>query len=129
MALLADACIKNEHYQPAFDFLRQAELKLDEDSSARFYAAEIYRLLGEIYLRSKKDLDQARHYFSRGLKIAHEQKARSLELRLCLSICDLYEPEKKTEKYRSQLDKIYRSFSEGFDTADLVRAKVRLETA
>jgi tetratricopeptide (TPR) repeat protein len=129
LALLADACIKNERYQQASDFLHQAELKLDEENSAHFYAAEIYRLLGETYLRSNKDLDKATHYFSKGLKIAHEQKARSLELRLCLSICDLYGPGKKTDKCRSQLGKIYRFFSEGFDTADLVRAKARLKNA
>ena len=129
LALLADACIKNERYQQASDFLHQAELKLDEENSAHFYAAEIYRLLGETYLKSNKDLDKATHYFSKGLKIAHEQKARSLELRLYLSICDLYEPGKKTDKCRSQLGKIYRFFSEGFDTADLVRAKARLKNA
>jgi len=129
LALLADAFIKNERYQPAFDFLQQAELRLDEENSPRFYAPEIYRLLGETYLRSRNDLDQAKHYFSKGLKIAHEQKSRFFELRLCLSICDLYEPGKKSEKCRSQLGKIYRSFGEGFDTADLVRAKAILENA
>jgi tetratricopeptide (TPR) repeat protein len=119
----------NERYQQAFDFLQQAELKLNEENSAQFYASEIYRLLGETYLRSNQDLDQATHYFSKGLKIAHEQKARSLELRLCLSICDLYGLGKKTDKGRSQLGKIYRTFNEGFDTADLVRAKAILGNA
>lgn len=129
LALLADIYIKNGRYQPAFDFLQQAELRLDEANAAHFYAPEIYRLLGEAHLRSKKDLDQAKHYFSKGLKIAHEQKSKFFELKLCLSICDLYEPGKKSEKSRVQLSKIYQSFGEGFDTADLVRAKARLENA
>jgi tetratricopeptide (TPR) repeat protein len=129
LGLLADSCVMNERYQQAFDFLQQAELKLNEENSAQFYASEIYRLLGETYLRSNQDLDQATHYFSKGLKIAHEQKARSLELRLCLSICDLYGLGKKTDKGRSQLGKIYRTFNEGFDTADLVRAKAILGNA
>jgi len=47
LGLLADACIKNERYGQAFDFLAQAQLRLDEQNSGRFYAAEIYRLLGE----------------------------------------------------------------------------------
>src|SRR5256886_880402 len=46
LGLLADACIKNEHYGQAFDLLDQAQLRLDEENSERFYAAEIYRLLG-----------------------------------------------------------------------------------
>jgi hypothetical protein len=39
---------------------------------------------------------------------------------------DLYELRQNGEKYRSQLDEIYRSFTEGFDTADLVKAKAIL---
>ena len=102
-------------------------MRLDEENSERFYAAEIYRLLGEAYLRSNQDLDQAEHYFSKGLKVAREQKAKSLELKLCVSICDLYELRQNADKYRSQLGEIYGFFSEGFDTTDLVRAKARLK--
>src|SRR5437764_6348387 len=88
LGLLADACIKNERYGQAFDFLDQAQLRLDQENSERYYAAEIYRLLGEAYLRSHQDLDQAEHFFCKGLKVAREQKAKSLELKLCVSIYD-----------------------------------------
>ena len=96
--------------EQAFEFLEQAQLRLDDDNSERFYAAEIYRLLGETYLRSNQNLDQAKHYFSKGLEIAREQKAKSLELRLCLSICDLYELRENADKHRSELREIYGSF-------------------
>ncbi|MGA8969421.1 MAG: AAA family ATPase [Pseudolabrys sp.] len=129
LGLLADACIKNERYGQAFDALHQAQLRLDEENSERFYAAEIYRLLGETYLRSHQDLDQAEHFFSKGLKVAREQKAKSLELKLCLSIYDLYEQRKSAEKYRSELGEIFGSFSEGFETTDLIEAKARLKNA
>jgi predicted ATPase len=128
LGLLADACIKNKRYRQALDFLEQAKSRFDDDSSECFYAAEIYRLLGETYLRSNQNLDRAEHYFSKGLKIAREQKARSFELRLCLSICDLYELGQNAERYRSELTEIYRSFSEGFETTDLVRARARLKS-
>jgi class 3 adenylate cyclase/tetratricopeptide (TPR) repeat protein len=127
LGLLADACIKNERYGQAFDFLVPAQSRLDEENSERFYAAEIYRLLGETYLRSRQDLDQAERYLCKGLDVAREQKAKSLELKLCVSICDLYELRQNADKYRSQLGKIYESFSEGFDTTDLVKAKGRLK--
>src|SRR5436189_1388562 len=68
LGLLADACIKNERYGQALEFLDQAQLRLDEENSERFYAAEIYRLLGEAYLRSHQDLDQAEHFFVRALR-------------------------------------------------------------
>jgi predicted ATPase/class 3 adenylate cyclase len=129
LGLLAEACIKNERYAHAFDFLDQARSRLDEENSERFYAAEIYRLLGEAHLRSRQDLDQAEHYLCKGLKVAREQNAKSLELKLCVSIYDLYELRQSADKYRSTLGDIYRSFSEGFDTMDLVRAKARLKNA
>ena len=129
LGLLADACIKHERYGQARDFLEQAQMRLDEENSDRFYAAEIYRLLGETYLRSRRDLDQAERYLCKGLKVAREQKAKSLELKLCISIYDLYEVRQHADKCRSQLAEIYGSFSEGFDTMDLVRAKARLKNA
>ncbi len=129
LGLLADAFIKNKRYEQALECLGQAQSRLDEENTESFYAAEIYRLLGETYLRSNKDSDQAEHYFSKGLKVAREQKAKSLELKLCLSFCDLHNLGEQTDKCRSQLDEIYGFFSDGFDTADLVRAKARLKKA
>ena len=129
LGLLADVCIKNEQYEQAFSFLDQAKLRLNDGNSERFYEAEIYRLLGETYLRSRRDLDQAERYLSKGLKVAREQKAKSLELKLCVSIYDLYELRQNADKYRSQLGEIYGYFSEGFDTTDLVKAKARLKNA
>jgi tetratricopeptide (TPR) repeat protein len=127
LGLMADACLKNERYRQAFEFLHQAQLRLKQEDAERFYAAEIYRLLGETYLRSREDLDLAEHYLQEGLKIAREQKAKSLELKLCVSIYDLYELRRSADKRRSQLSEIYASFSEGFDTTDLLRAKARLQ--
>ena len=45
LGLLADACLKNKRYDQAFEFLRQ--VTLDDENTECFYAAEIYRLLGE----------------------------------------------------------------------------------
>jgi predicted ATPase/class 3 adenylate cyclase len=128
LGLLADACIKSEHYGQAFHFLDQAQSRLDKGSSERFYAAEVYRLLGEAHLRSRQDLDRAEHYLRKGLEIAREQKAKSFELKLCVSIYDLYKVRQATNKYRPQLEEIYASFGEGLDTMDLLCAKERLNT-
>jgi class 3 adenylate cyclase/predicted ATPase len=129
LGLLADACIKNERYEQALEFLEQAQLRLGKENFERFYAAEIYRLLGEAHLRLNQDLDRAEHFFCKGLNVAREQKAKSLELKLCMSIYDLYELRQNAGNYRSKLGEIYGSFSEGFDTTDLVRARARLKDA
>ena len=128
LGLMADACVKNKRYGQAFDALEQAQSTLNGENSTRFYAAEIYRLLGETHLRSNQNLDQAEHYFCKGLEVAREQKAKSFELRVCLSMCELYELRSGADQCRSQLGDVYASFSEGFDTPDLVRAKARLES-
>jgi tetratricopeptide (TPR) repeat protein len=129
LGLLADACMKNERYGQALEFLDQARSRLDEESSERFYAAEIYRLLGETHVRSRRDLDQAEQFLCKGLEVAREQKAKSLELKVCMSMHDLYELRHDAGKYRSQLGEIYGFFNEGFDTTDLVRARAKLKYA
>ena len=53
----------NKRYEQALTFLEQAEFKLDQENSERFYAAEIYRLFGDAYLRSDRTLDLAEAYF------------------------------------------------------------------
>src|SRR6185369_761626 len=63
LGLMADACIKNKRYGRAFDSLKQAQSRLNEEDQERFYAAEIYRLLGETYLQSSHNRTQAEHYF------------------------------------------------------------------
>ena len=127
LGLLADACIKNKRYEEALEFLAQAQSRLDDENSERYYAAEIYRLFGETHMRSNQNLDQAEHYFTKGLAVAREQEARSLELRLCLSLCDLNDLRQSADKCRSDLREICGSFTEGSDTADLVRARARLD--
>jgi len=129
MGLLADACIKNQRYAQGLECLNEAQSRLEDEGTERFYAAEIYRLLGETYLRSGQDLDQAERYLCKGLEIAREQSAKSFELRICTSMYDLYELRQESNRHIPQLTEIYRFFGEGFDTADLLGARARLRDA
>jgi class 3 adenylate cyclase/predicted ATPase len=129
LGLMADACIKNRRYEQALDALTQAITKLNEENQERFYAAEIYRLLGETHLQSNHTLTQAEDYLLKSLEVARAQNAKSFELRACLSLCDLYELRPGADKCRSRLGEVYGFFGEGFGTPDLVRAKARLDAA
>jgi class 3 adenylate cyclase/predicted ATPase len=126
LGLLADAYIKNKQFEQAIEILQQAQSRLSEQNTERFYAAEIYRLLGEAHMRSNKP-DEAERYLAQGLKVVREQKAKSFELRICLSLCDLYGSRKDEKKCRANLSEIYGAFHEGFDTADFVKAKAKLK--
>jgi len=126
LSLLADACIQNERYKQAVEFLEQTQSGDGELNTERFYSSEIYRLLGEAYFRSGEGLEQAEFYLLKALDVAQKQESKSLELRVLLSLCDLGERGESASKYRARLGEVYASFTEGFETADLVRAKTRL---
>ena len=102
--MVLDACIKNKivTVKPPTSS-KQAQSRLNGENSSFFNAAEIFRFARESYLRRMQDLDQAEHYLCKGLEVAREQKAKSFELRVCLSMCDLYELRADADKCRSQL--------------------------
>lgn len=126
LCLLADACIQNGRYRQALEFLEQAKPGHDDKlGTEHFYLSEIFRLLGEAYFRSD-ELDQAERYLLKALEVAQEQESKSLELKVILGLCDLGENGQKANVYHARLGEIYGSFTEGFGTADLVKAKKRL---
>ena len=130
LSLLADTCIQNGRYEQALEFLDQAKLgRNDELSSEHFYSSEIYRLLGEAHFRSGEDLDRAERYLLKALDVAQEQEAKSLELKALLSLCDLGERRQNAGRYQARLGELYGAFTEGFGTADLLKAKARLGSA
>ncbi len=65
--------------------------------------------------------------FSRALSTAHNQEARSLELRAATSLARLWQSQNKAGEARDLLAPIYGWFTEGFGTADLKDAKALLD--
>ena len=59
--------------------------------------------------------------------VARLQQAKSLELRAAMSLSRLWHQQGKRDEARQMLAEIYGWFTEGFDTADLMEAKVLLE--
>ncbi len=128
-------------------------LDLVDKNGVRAYAAELYRLKGELTLqkfqvsgskfqvatrRSRKSNPQhrapstqaeaeAEECFLKAVEIARRQSAKSLELRAVMSLSRLWQQQGKKKKARQMLAEIYGWFTEGFDTKDLQEAKARLE--
>jgi predicted ATPase/DNA-binding winged helix-turn-helix (wHTH) protein len=89
---------------------------------------EALRLKGELLLLqdpSKSGL--AEQYFERSLDRARAQGAPSWELRTAISIARLEQMQGRTAEARDVLKLAYGRFTEGFDTADLKRAKQLLD--
>jgi predicted ATPase len=57
------------------------------------------------------------------LQIASHQQARSWELRTACDLAQLWQQQGRSAKALRLLQAIYKQFAEGFDSADLKRAK------
>ena len=99
-----------------------------ETTKERMFEAEIHRTAGEIALMPPDpDPRKAEAYFNRALSVAHEQQAKSWELRASMSLARLWRDQGKTQQARELLAPVYGWFTEGFDTRDLKEAKALLE--
>jgi predicted ATPase len=103
-------------------------LTLTETTGERWYEAELYRLKGALLLQQSLDNQaEAESCFHHALDIAHNQQAKSLELKAATSLARLWQQQGKREEARQVLGDVYGWFTEGFDTLDLKDAKALLE--
>jgi predicted ATPase len=99
-----------------------------DTTGERSYAAEVYRLKGELLLRqATADEAQAETCLHQALDIARHQEAKSWELWVALSLSRLWQRQGKHAEAHQLLAEIYGWFTEGFDTVDLQEAKALLE--
>ena len=94
-----------------------------------FWAAELYRLKGEILLAQEgtQPCAEAEACFRKALEIVRQRDAKSFELRAATSLARLLRNQGKRDEARALLAPIYHWFTEGFDTRDLIEAKSLLE--
>ena len=96
---------------------------------ARFYEARLLGLQGDILLlrggaNAENDAETA---YLKSLEVARQQGAKAWELRTATSLTRLWGLQGRTREGVDLLASLYGSFGEGFDTPDLVDAKVLLE--
>jgi predicted ATPase len=99
-----------------------------QTTKERWFEAEANRIAGEIALKSPQPVAaKAEAYFKRALAIAHQQQAKSWELRAAMSMARLWRDQGKRDEARNLLAPVYGWFTEGFDTLDLKEAKILLD--
>lgn len=95
------------------------------DGTVAWCGAEIVRARGEHLLRlhgaASKDAAQA--LFLEAIARARDQHERAWELRAATSLAALWKGGPRAGEGLAMLEQAYGRFSEGFDTADLMRAK------
>jgi tetratricopeptide (TPR) repeat protein len=100
------------------------ELERAERHGELWAIPDVLRVKGELLLlQGAPDPDLAREYFLRSLECARAQGALSWELRTAISLALLERTQGRTEKARRLLQSVHGRFTEGFDTADLKRAR------
>lgn len=127
LALRAEAYAHAGRVQEGLEDIRQA-FAVTHTTGERWYEAELYRLRGELLLAHSRTQDEeAERSFQQARALAHQQQAKSLELRATTSLARLWRHQGKRRPARTILAEIYECFTEGFETPDLSRAKVLLD--
>ncbi|MGH8058404.1 MAG: hypothetical protein ACREOH_14395, partial [Candidatus Entotheonellia bacterium] len=129
LALLAEVYRAAEQAEVGLSMLGEA-LTAASSHGERYYEAELYRLKGECLLAqegNRQQVEEAETCFQQALDLARQQGAKSLELRAAMSLSRLWRQQCKKQAALTLLAEIYGWFTEGFDTADLQEAKMRLD--
>jgi len=132
LALLTEAYGKVGQTGRGLNIVAEA-LETVNKTEEREYEAELYRLKGELSLKSKaqglksKIEAEAETYFRKAIHIACRQQAKSWELRAATSLARLWQQQGKRQEAQDLLAPVYHWFTEGFDTADLKDAKALLD--
>ncbi len=128
LAQLAEAYASEAQVGTGLALLAEAKTKMNA-TEERWCEAEIYRTKGELLLQqsSSDSATEAEPCFHRAITVAQNQSAKSWELRAATSLAKLWHSQGKREEARELLEPVYGWFTEGFDTADLIDAKVFLD--
>ncbi|MFQ5947026.1 MAG: hypothetical protein ACE5NC_12405, partial [Anaerolineae bacterium] len=76
---------------------------------------------------SPADQAAAEACFHEAVDIARHQQAKSLELRVATKLGRLWQHGGRRDEAQQLLAEVYRHFTEGFDTPDLLEAKALLD--
>ncbi|HVA80197.1 MAG TPA: adenylate/guanylate cyclase domain-containing protein [Candidatus Binataceae bacterium] len=99
-----------------------------DSTGERFCASELNRLRGELLLAQEPTRQsEAESAFRTAIEVARGQSARWWELRATTRLARMLAKQGKRDEARAMLAEIYNWFTEGFDTADLIDAKVILD--
>jgi predicted ATPase len=125
LALLADAHVRAGQIDEAWAAV-EAGLALAPAGRGFFFESELHRTAGQLLLLQGRR-DEARSRMQEALEMARGQRSPSLELRAALTLARHLSSEGGDDAARGLVAGVYASFSEGFDTHDLVAARELLE--
>jgi predicted ATPase len=127
LTLLAEASVQVGQTPAGLEVLAEA-LAMLPTSAVHWWKAELYRLRGALLVQhAMAPLGEVETCFQQALTVARRQQAKSLELRVAMSLSRLWQQQGKQAEAYELLAPVYGWFTEGFDTADLQEAKTLLD--
>jgi class 3 adenylate cyclase/tetratricopeptide (TPR) repeat protein len=103
-------------------------LEMAQANSVRFYEAEVHRLRGDLLLKmDRHDPGEIERCYLRAMEIAREQDAKWWELRAATRLAAIRQDQGRDREARDVLAPVYGWFTEGFNTPDLVEARLLLD--
>ena len=130
LGILAEGLVDSGQMAEAAGTIEMALAKSERDGELWCFP-ELLRIKAELMLRDKGGLasDLAERAFLQALALARQQGALSWELRVASSLARFMGTQGRYEESRQVLAPVYDRFTEGFETADLRRARMTLEAA
>jgi class 3 adenylate cyclase/tetratricopeptide (TPR) repeat protein len=126
-AYWAEACLKAGKSEEGLQTITRA-ISIAEETGDRWTFADLLRLKGELLMLEKlAEAAQAEQCFRAAVDVAHAQQARSFELRAITSLARLLFRQCRRDEARTALVRIYDTFTEGFEQADMKDAKALLD--
>jgi class 3 adenylate cyclase/tetratricopeptide (TPR) repeat protein len=125
-SILGDAYIQAGRPDEARDALDEG-LAIAERTDELCQKAELYRLKGELALRTGSENEDAEEHFRQAIGTAQRQMSKAWELRATTSLARLCKQRGRRDEARQMLSDTYSWFTEGFDTPDLRGAKALLD--
>jgi predicted ATPase len=124
LSLFAEASLAREDWNDGMSAISEA-LSLIEETGERHVIPELYRIRGELLVRTKKGDPEADYL--KALELARQQGTRLFELRAAMSLAQLWADQHKCAEARDLLVPIYDWFTEGFNAPDLNSARDQME--
>ena len=125
LALLADAHARAGQIAEAWAVV-EAGLALAPAGRGFFFESELHRTAGQLLLLQGHP-DEAQSRMHEALEMTRSQGSPSLELRAALTLARHLLSEGADDAARGLVAGVYATFTEGFDTHDLVAARELLE--
>jgi predicted ATPase len=126
LSMLAAAYVQTGHFVEAKTTLQRA-LDYADSGGEHFWYAELQRQMADTLHAQGCPIAEVEMWYQQSLQTARDQGARSLELRAAVGLCWHWRDHGRPHAARDLLAPLYASFTEGFDTADLIEAKELLQ--